>query len=165
MKNNLKIKYYTIIEIMEYLSIVNESNETTKNYKTKPTEDLNLYSIEDLRIEYIKIRERERSDAAKYHKKIVEERIKNEPNYVFKSKPRKTSPNNAVDTLTKDELIEKINRYRNTRRKSNNKNYHEVIKQNDELYNNFLNKCKKTTNTYYHKNKDLSVSNNSISCF
>ena len=147
------------------LSIVNESNENTKDYATKPIEDLNLSSIADLRNEYIKIRERERSDAAKYHKKLVEERIKNDPNYVFKSKPRKQSPNNSVDTLTKDELLEKINRYRNTRRKSNNKNYHEVIKPNDELYTNFLNKCKKTTNTYYHKNKALSVSNNSISCF
>jgi hypothetical protein len=150
---------------MEYLTIINDSNESTKNYVTKPIEDLTSLSIEDLRIEYRKIRERERSDAAKYHKKIVEERIKNEPNYVFKSKPRKQSPNNTVNTLTKEELLEKIDRYRNTRRKSNNKNYHEVVKQNDELYTNFLNKCKKTTNTYYHKNKALSVSNNSISCF
>ena len=150
---------------MEYLSIFNESNETTKNYITKPIEDLNLYSIADLRNEYIKIRERERSDAAKYHKKLVEERIKNDPNYVFKSKPRKQSPNNLVDKLTKEELLEKIERYRNTRRKSNNKYYHEVVKTDDELYTNFLNKCKKSGNTYYYKNKNLSVSNNSISCF
>ena len=112
---------------MEYLSIVNESNETTKNYITKPIEDLSALSIEDLRIEYMKIRERERSDAAKYHKKLAEERIKNDPNYVFKSKPRKQSPNNAVDILTKEELLEKIDRYRNTRRKSNNKNYSDIL--------------------------------------
>ena len=89
--------------------------------------------------EYTKIRGKERNDAAKYHKNIVEERMKHDPNYIFKSKPRKQSPNNIVDTLTKEQLIDKIFNYRNTRRKSNNRNYHEAIKQNDELYTNFLN--------------------------
>ena len=55
---------------MKDLSIDNEININNKNYITKPIEDLTLLSIEDLRIEYTKIRERERNDAAKYHKKL-----------------------------------------------------------------------------------------------
>ena len=119
---------------MEYLSIVNESNKTTKNYITKPIEDLSALSIEELRIEYMKIRDKERNDAAKYHRRIIEERNKNDPNFIYKSKPRKQSPNNKVDTLTKEQLLDKINKYRALHRKSNYKNYHEVVKTNDELY-------------------------------
>ena len=39
-----------------------------------------------------------------------------------------------------------------------------TLHKDDELYTNFLIKCKKTTNTYYHKHKASSISNNSISC-
>ena len=67
--------------------------------------------------------------------------------------------------MNREELLMAVEKIRNSSREGNNKNYHEVIKQNDELYTNFLNKCKKTTNTYCHKNKALSTSNNSISCF
>ena len=149
---------------MEYLSIFNESNETTKNYKTKPTEDLTSLSIDDL----IAILKNYRENKSKFVLKYQQEKLNNNPNY----KKREISPNNKpgrkpqdITKMSREELLKAVEKIRNNSREGNNKYYHEVVKTDDELYTNFLNKCKKTTNTYYHKNKALSVSNNSISCF
>ena len=146
------------------LSIVNESNENTKNYKTKPTEDLTLLSNEDL----INILSNYRENKRRFVLKYQQEKLNSNPNY----KKREISPNNKpgrkpqdVTKLSREELLTAVEKIRNNSREGNYKNYHEVVKTDDELYTNFLIKCKKTTNTYYHKHKASSISNNSISCF
>ena len=146
------------------LSIVNESNENTKNYKTKPTEDLALLSNEDL----INILSNYRENKRRFVLKYQQEKLNSNPNY----KKREISPNNKpgrkpqdITKLSREELLTAVEKIRNNSREGNYKNYHEVVKTDDELYTNFLIKCKKTTNTYYHKHKASSISNNSISCF
>jgi hypothetical protein len=146
---------------MENLSCINESN---KNYKTKPTEDLTLLSNEDL----INILSNYRENKRRFVLKYQQEKLNSNPDY----KKREISPNNKpgrkpldITKMSREELLKAVEKIRNNSRTGNNKYYHEVVKTDDELYTNFLNKCKKTTNTYYHKTKALSVSNNSISCF
>ncbi len=146
------------------LSIVNESNGNTKNYVTKPIEDLALLSNEDL----INILSNYRENKRRFVLKYQQEKLNSNPNY----KKREISPNNKpgrkpqdITKLSREELLTAVQKIRNNSREGNYKNYHEVVKTDDELYTNFLIKCKKTTNTYYHKHKASSISNNSISCF
>ena len=137
------------------LSIVNESNENTKNYIAKPIEDLTSLSIDDL----IAILKNYRENKSKFVLKYQQEKLNSNPDY----KKREISPNNKpgrkpqdISKMSREELLIAVEKIRNKSRIGNNKHYHEVIKPNENLYKPFINKI-----VCYNRNR---VSN-SVACF
>ena len=60
---------------MKDLSYINESNETTKNYITKPIEDLSVLSIDDL----IAILKNYRENKSKFVLRYKKEKLNSNP--------------------------------------------------------------------------------------
>lgn len=56
-----------------------------------------------------------------------------------------------------EEAIAYIEEIRQKNRDRAKKHYNETIKSSPENYQKFLDKCKRASNTFYHKNKTISV--------
>ncbi len=94
------------------LSIVHESNEYTKNYASKPVENLTSLSIDDL----IAILKNHRENKSEFVLKYQQEKINSNPNY----KKREISPNNKpgrkpqhITKLSREELLKAVEKIQN----------------------------------------------------